>query len=398
VRAAAIAACTIAAGVSRADSQAGAQSGQRAFDTLWSVAPSAFGTWGRGPTSNAERCGDCHVAPGQPAAPPLARLSVTDARGRSAPHPAYGSQLQTLGVLGRVPAEGQLRIHWHTRAARLAGGAVVALRAPQAAFEALAFGPLGAARVSLRVAPSLDGLGLLAAVPDAAIEALAARAAAPGVHGRVQRVRDPVSGAPAVGRFGHKAGQPTLLAQAALALHEDLGVTSRLHPGQNCPLPQRACTTQAASGTAEAADSMLHDLAAHLAALPPVPRAGGAPPEGERLFHALGCAACHRPSLPVAGVAGVSEAQAFTDLLLHDLGAGLSDGHGEHSASPRHWRTAPLWGLSRRLHAGLLHDGRARDAQEAVLWHGGEAAAARRGYAALPAERRAKLLRFLESL
>jgi len=394
-RAAALATCALSAWAAAA---AGPPPGQRAFDTLWSVSPSAFGTWGRGPTANAERCGDCHGAPGTAPAPPLARLSVAGAGGRAAPHPAYGWQLQTEGTLGRVPAEGRLRVRWLARSAHLDDGTVVALRAPRVSFEALAFGPLEAASVSLRVAPPLHGLGLLAAVPEAALDALAARPAAPGVRGRVHRVADPATGATAAGRFGHKAGQPTLLAQAALALHEDLGVTSRLHPAQNCPPPQHACAAQPAPEAPEADDAMLDALATHLAALPPPPRAAGAPAQGRRLFHALGCAACHRPSLPVAGMAGVREARAFTDLLLHDLGAGLSDGHPEHAAAPREWRTAPLWGLRQRLHGGLLHDGRARGVQEAVLWHGGEAAGARRAYAALPAARRAALLRFVESL
>lgn len=398
VGAATLAACAIAAGAARAEVDILARDGQRAFDTLWSVSPSAFGTWGRGPTSNAERCGDCHGAPGDAPAAPLARIAARDARGRPARHPVYGSQLQTQGVLGRVPAEGQLRIRWRAHVVRLADGTVVSLRTPRVRLDALAFGPLAHARVSLRIAPPLHGLGLLAAVPDGAIEALAGQASAPGARGRVQRVPDPVTGAPTMGRFGHKAGQPTLLAQAALALHEDLGVTSRLHPAQNCPPLQRACAAEPAPGAPEASDALLEDLVAHLSALPPPPAAAGLHPEGERTFHHLGCAACHRPSLPVAGIAGASEARAFTDLLLHDLGPGLADGGPEHAAGPRHWRTAPLWGLSRRLHAGLLHDGRARTVQEAVLWHGGEAAAARRSYAALPAARRAELLRFLESL
>ena len=374
--------------------------GREAFDTLWSVAPSAFGVWGRGPTSNAERCADCHPGPGASLAADalLARLAVQRQDGRLVPHPAYGMQLQTRGVLGRVPAEGALRVHWLEHNVALADGTPVALRTPQPQFDGLAFGPLDDTRVSLRRAPPLHGLGLLQAVPEAALEALAAAPASPGVQGRLARVPDLAGNTLGTGRFGHKAAHPTLLAQAAAALHQDIGVTSPLHPWQNCPAPQRECRVEGDPGALEAGQRLLEDLAGFLAALPPPQPQPGAHPEGERLFDTIGCAACHRPALPVAGVPGTTHAHAYTDLLLHDLGEGLADGVAEHEAEPRHWRTAPLWGLAQRHRDGLLHDGRARGVEEAILWHGGEAAPARQRYATLPAPARAALLRFLETL
>jgi CxxC motif-containing protein (DUF1111 family) len=88
--------------------------------------------------------------------------------------------------------------------------------------------------------------------------------------------------------------------------------------------------------------------------------------------------------------------------LLHDMGEGLADHRPEGRATGTEWRTAPLWGIGLTEtvsgHTYLLHDGRARDLQEAILWHGGEAQPARDSYASLPPEDRAALIRFLESL
>ncbi len=374
--------------------------GREAFDTLWSVAPSAFGVWGRGPTSNAERCADCHPAPGATMAadPLLARLAVQRRDGSLVPHPAYGMQLQTRGVLGRVPAEGALRVQWDEHVVALGDGTPVTLRAPRPSFDALAFGPLDDARVSLRRPLPLHGLGLLEAVPGSVLESLAAAPAAPGIQGRVARVPDPAGKATVIGRFGHKAAHPSLFSQAAAALHQDIGVTSPLHPLQNCPAPQRECLVEGDPGALEAGQRMIEDLAIFLATIPPPKPLPGPRQDGERLFGALGCDACHRPALPVSGIHGTPRVHAFTDLLLHDLGEGLADGVAEHDAGSRHWRTAPLWGLAQRHRDGLLHDGRARGVEEAILWHGGAAAQARQRYAALSAEARAALLRFLESL
>ena len=124
------------------------------------------------------------------------------------------------------------------------------------------------------------------------------------------------------------------------------------------------------------------------------------------MFTELGCSSCHRPQLTTgdADVAGLSNQviRPYTDLLLHDMGPGLADGRPDGEATGTEWRTTPLWGIGLTetvsRHSRFLHDGRARNLTEAILWHGGEASAATEGFKALSAAERAALLAFLESL
>jgi CxxC motif-containing protein (DUF1111 family) len=119
------------------------------------------------------------------------------------------------------------------------------------------------------------------------------------------------------------------------------------------------------------------------------------------LFQRLGCAGCHRPGLPVRFGDADASIDAYTDLLLHDMGSALADRSLSGRIVPSRWRTAPLWGLGHALQnrdVALLHDGRARSVEEAILWHGGQANAARRAFLQLPADERNRLLAWVESL
>lgn len=242
-------------------------------------------------------------------------------------------------------------------------------------------------RLALRVPLAVFGLGLLEGVPDREI----LTSADPddedkdGVSGRAQRVRDPVTGSMVLGRFGWKASQPSLAAQSTAALENDLGVTN------------------ADESEITALVGYLRALAvpAHRRSTEPTVRAG------ETLFVEIGCADCHRLRLTTGVVPGWPELSnqaisAYTDLLLHDMGADLADEIGEGVASGREWRTPPLWGLG-LLHTvggpvGLLHDGRAASVEEAILWHDGEAARARERFLTMPRTKREALIVFLSTL
>jgi CxxC motif-containing protein (DUF1111 family) len=379
--------------------------GRQLFQQRWVVAPSILGQWGRGPTSNAEACTDCHAdygrgappeGPDEPMRSMLLRLSTPGPGAR--PHPAYGVQLQPQGILGKVPAEGEASIEWIVETATLGDGTAVELRRPRVKVSHLAFGDLGAdTLLSARVAPRVTGLGLLEAIPDAELLALAELDRGDGIHGHVNRVPDRIDATMRLGRFGLKANEPSIRQQIAVAMHEDLGVTSSVFPEENCPPVQQACARQPSIPQPELSDGQLNDLAYHLRSLAPPTRRETADPtvsRGEALFADINCGACHLPR--IAGL----DARPFTDLLLHDLGDGLADGRPDYDAGPRDWRTAPLWGLGQAETDGsrLLHDGRARTIEEAILWHGGEAEAAKARYARLPRDDREALIRFLSTL
>ena len=198
--------------------------------------------------------------------------------------------------------------------------------------------------------------------------------------------------------------------QAAGAFHGDIGVTTSLFPDENCPEAQRACRAAPNGGTPEAPDDRLGRVVFYSQTLAvPAMRNVDDPRtrEGARLFADAGCAACHSPRHVTGADHPVRPLREqtiypYTDLLLHDMGDGLADGFSEGAANGREWRTAPLWGLGLidavNDHMMLLHDGRARGIEEAILWHGGEARAARDAFTTLSADERSALMHFLESL
>jgi CxxC motif-containing protein (DUF1111 family) len=367
--------------------------GNSIFNRNWVVAPaSTSGVDGLGPTFNATSCSACHFrdgrgrppAPGEPMRSMLLRLDG-DA--------VYGGQLQNASIPG-VPAEGRVEIDWEEVPGAYGDGTPYSLRRPSYRFEDLAFGPLAAGvRISPRVAPATFGLGLLEAIPEDAIVAVEDPddADGDGVSGRASRVDG------ALGRFGWSGGQPSVRQQSAAAFLGDIGITSSLFPEQNCPPAQTACAAAIDGGSPELDEGKLDDLTYYGQTLAVPGRRDARDPavlRGKARFHDAGCASCHVPrwetgAHEVPEVAGQT-IWPYTDLLLHDLGDG------------EEWRTPPLWGIGLvevvNDHDLLLHDGRARGLAEAILWHGGEAEAAREAFRMMAADERDDLLRFLGSL
>jgi CxxC motif-containing protein (DUF1111 family) len=407
------------------------------FRKLWVTAPSSTASSdGLGPLFNARSCQSCHLkdgrghpptGPDDPAVGILFRLSVpADAADPSLPTAAiedylatlpegtYGGQLQTFAVPG-LRAEGGMGIDYQEVPVTLGDGEVVSLRRPSYRITDPAWGPLDPrTMISPRVAPQMIGLGLLEAVPEADVLALADPddADGDGISGRPNIVRSETTGGPMLGRFGAKAGQPTIRDQAASAFSADLGISTALHPdgGGDCTGAQAACLARPDGGAPEA-DATALDLVTFYSRNLAVPaRRDLDDPqvlEGKRVFYAAGCPACHQPKFVTDRLEGQPEQSfqliwPYTDLLLHDMGEGLADHRPEARATGTEWRTAPLWGIGLTGtvtgQASFLHDGRARTLMEAVLWHGGEAEAARERVTQLPKAEREALIRFLESL
>ena len=398
--------------------------GRGLFEQDWAIAPGPIpGRDGLGPLFDRLSCDGCHtnagrgeppLRPGFPLIGMTVKLSVEgeDARGGPKPHPLYGDQLDRNAVPG-VPSEGRVVVSYREVAGRYGDGEPYRLRVPRYRFAELAFGPLGRGTLfSVRAAPPLVGLGLLDAVSEETIEALATEEAQVGrVSGRPNRVFDIASGGLRLGRFGWKAGLPSLRQQIANAFNRDIGITNPLYPENDCTVVERACRAAAAAAPrhpkiGEDVLGAVTFFVAHLA--PPAPRRPDDPQAalGAALFDQAGCAACHRPTLetgddPDAALAHQT-IHPYTDLLLHDMGSGLADKRPEYAASGSMWRTAPLWGLGLTLsvngHEFLLHDGRARGPAEAILGHGGEAAAAREAFRHMSKDERAAVIAFLEQL
>jgi CxxC motif-containing protein (DUF1111 family) len=188
-----------------------------------------------------------------------------------------------------------------------------------------------------------------------------------------------------------------------------MGITSSLHPDQDCTAVELECGEAITGGSPEIEEKQLLDviLYTRILAVPARRDLDDAQVvKGEDLFQSFGCSSCHTTEL-VTGVSDLPEVsqqtiRPFTDLLLHDMGPELADDRPDHDASGSEWRTPPLWGIGLihtvNGHTRLLHDGRARNAEEAILFHGGEGKAARDAFVAASASERQALLRFLETL
>ena len=396
--------------------------GRQEFHQRWGVLLSISSKWGRGPTSNAETCTDCHTGNGRGHAPDserealasmVVRLSIPgkDEHGGPLPHPNYGDQLQNQGELGRVFPEGDAIVAWSEHEQRLADGSRVTLRTPKLSFANLAFGPLDRdLMTSLRIAQPVFGAGLLDAIPENAVLDIARRQQELGFNGRPNYVWDAEKQATALGRFGWKANQPSLKQQNASAFLNDMGVTTSVFKRDNCPEIQTACRKRPLGMVPEQPDRAFNELLFYTRALGVPARRYVDDPvtlRGERLFAEAQCAVCHVPEIKTGDYPALPQLdhqviRPYTDLLLHDMGEGLADGRPDFLAGPRDWRTPPLWGLglSEKVNgnASLLHDGRARNPTEAILWHGGEAAASRDSFVRMSKPEREALLAFVNSL
>ncbi len=413
--------------------------GNALFRKLWVSSPSStLASDGLGPLFNGRACQSCHIKDGRGHPPEgaadatsmflrLARPPETDAQRKaledyliaSVPDPVYGGQFQDLAVPG-LQAEGRMVIDYQEQPVTLADGTRVSLRKPDYSVTDLGYGPLDPqTTLSPRMTPPMTGVGLVEAIHPADLvnQADPDDRDGDGISGRLALTRDPVTGKIEIGRFGWKAQKATVRQQAADALNGDIGVSSpdAPNPHGDCTPAQTECLSlpvgvQANLGDTEAPDPVMDLITFYSQNLAAPARRDVDDPEvlaGKEVFYSLGCAACHRPKY-VTSRKAENPAHRFqliwpySDFLLHDMGEGLADGQQVGRASGTEWRTPPLWGtgLTKIVndHTFFLHDGRARNLTEAILWHGGEAKTARDGFAALAESERQALVKFLESL
>ena len=413
--------------------------GNGMFRKLWVSSPSSTqASDGLGPLFNARACQSCHLKDGRghppegnpdatsmflrlarPAATEEEKAALADRKVLNFPDPIYGAQFQDLAVPG-LTGEGHMVISYEEIPVELGDGTKLLLRKPSYSVSDLGYGPMHpATTLSPRVTPQMIGLGLVEQIHPADILANADPddKNGDGISGKASIVRDGKSGELTLGRFGWKAQTPSVRQQSADAFAGDIGISTPdvAHHWGDCTQAQTDCLAmpngvQERLGPVEAPDPIM-DLVTFYAQNLAVPaRRDIDDPQvlrGKQMFYEAGCAACHMPKF-VTRRGTPNKAQAFqliwpySDFLLHDMGEGLADGQQVGDASGSEWRTPPLWGIGLTKtvndHTFFLHDGRARNLTEAVLWHGGEAQGARNRFAALPADDRTALVKFLESL
>ena len=397
--------------------------GNSFFRQSWISAPSSTTARdGLGPFFNAVACASCHFKDGRGRTPAfdgetarglLLRLSTTgfDAFGNANPDPIYGHQLQDNAILGQTE-KGKFTITYQDITETYTDGTVVVLKKPIYTIRNLGYGSLAATTtISPRIANQIIGLGLLESIDLSTILAFADAndSNADGISGRPNYVYDYASNAQKLGRFGWKANQPSIRQQVAAAFGGDMGITTTLFPNENCP-PGVDCSLIPNGGSPEISDLNLSKVSLYSSTLAVPARRNFNEQNvlnGKQTFETIGCTDCHKSKMITGNTHPVMSLRnqtirPYTDLLLHDMGNELADGTPDFLATGTEWRTPPLWGLGLiqtvNGHNNLLHDGRAKTIEEAILWHGGEGQFAKSKYKQLTAQKRAELIAFLNSL
>lgn len=398
--------------------------GNSFFNKNWVIAPSTTtGRDGLGPFFNAASCSGCHSTDGR-GRPPLSlnevsgllmRLSIPGSGVHGGPlaDPSYGEQLSDHAIPG-VDPEGSIQLTYTPINGTYSDGSSYELMDPTYDLINLNYGSLSSSMLfSPRVAQQMPGLGLLEAVSESTILSFADEndANADGISGKPNYVWDETKQANALGRFGWKANQPTLRQQTAAAFLGDIGISSTLFTGQNLTADQKTLYGSLMNGgTPEVSDNILENVIFYSSTLAVPGRRNMNNADvlkGKQLFLTLKCNSCHIPSMTTGTHPTISQLSnqkifPYTDLLVHDMGADLADNRPDFQATGSEWRTPPLWGIGLiqtvNKHTHLLHDGRARNVEEAILWHGGEAATSRNNFKNLNTTQRAALIKFVNSL
>ncbi|QTD38196.1 c-type cytochrome [Polaribacter batillariae] len=398
--------------------------GNSLFRQNWVSAPSSTTVRdGLGPTFNARSCSSCHNKDGRGmplevgqefSAGFLMRISEHGKNAVGGPKNVtnYGDQIQEHANLG-VSYEAKVGVKFNTISGTFSDGEKYELRKPIYTISDEQFGSLQNVLTSPRVGQQVIGLGLIDALSKEAILANEDEMDTnnDGISGKANYVWDFSAKKTVLGKFGWKANQPTLRQQVAAAFSGDMGLTTSIFPDKNCPSPQKDCLDAENGGTPEVTDNSLDNIMIYSSSLSvPIRRNYNTEEvlKGKQIFRDLKCTSCHTEvfttsnNYPFNPILQNVTIRPFSDFLLHDMGEDLADNRPDFLASGKEWRTQPLWGIGMiqevNSHTFLLHDGRARNIQEAILWHGGEAENAKNNYKKLTKEDRTNVLAFINSL
>ncbi len=393
--------------------------GNSFFNQNWVEAPSSTTARdGLGPMFNARSCASCHFRDGrgEPFANKglLFRLSVPGIglNGEPVADINYGGQLSDNAIQG-VASEGVFTIFYNEQNYQFPDGENYSLRTPVYTFSGLNYGAMNSGIMfSPRIGQQMIGLGLIEALNDLDILSKVDEmdVNGDGISGKANYVYDAISKSHRLGKFGWKANVANLYHQTAGAFLGDLGITTWLFKNENCTSVQNDCQMAINGGTPEIDSANLNLTVLYTRSLGVPMRRNYKDADvllGKMIFANLGCANCHIPKYttgnnsPIAALNSI-EIRPYSDFLLHDMGSDLADNRPDYLANGNEWRTQPLWGLGLiqtvNGHSFLLHDGRARNILEAIMWHGGEANNSKQKFSILKKTERDAVIAFLKSL
>lgn len=407
-------------------------SGDKLYDDVRTSSNGLGG--GLGPVYAGYSCGSCHRNAGR-TKPALwndggsgnygfSAMLVYVTRKNGAFFREYGRVLHDQAIYG-VKAEGKLKVDWRYETFSFADGDTYELSCPAYTITDWYADdiPVDELFCTVRVPLRHVGMGQMMALDPVEIEALAARSNYPeyGISGRCNYITE--RGMTMLGVSGNKAQHADLTVE--LGFSSDMGVTNSRYPEEICE-GQVQMSQGSMMGLSydrlDVSTEEMEDVDRYMQSLGVPARRNVDDPDvkrGERMFYEAKCHLCHVTTLHtrVGGSTllngtrlpwlGNQTIHPYSDYLLHDMGSeimgvGLNDNYVSGLARGNEWRTTPLWGIGLQEkvngHTYFLHDGRARNLTEAIMWHGGEGEASKNLFARMNRADRAALIKFLQSL
>lgn len=406
--------------------------GDRLYDDVRTSTNSEGG--GLGPVYAGYSCGSCHRNAGR-TRPGVwsdngsgnygfSAMLVYITRRNGAFFRSYGRVLHDQSIYGVRP-EGKLHVDWHYQTFSFPDGETYELALPEYRITDWYAEEIDPEDLfcSVRVPLRHVGMGQIMSLDRNEIERLAAKSNYPewGISGRCNYINE--RGVMSLGVSGNKAQHADLTVE--LGFSSDMGVTNSRYPEEICEgqiQMQEGSMMGLSYDQLDISTEDMENVDLYMQSLGVPARRDVNDPQvvrGEAMFYEAGCHLCHvttlhtrpRGSTLLAGTAlpwlGGQTIHPYSDFLLHDMGseimgAGLNDNYVSGLARGNEWRTTPLWGIGLQEkvngHTYFLHDGRARNFVEAIMWHGGEGEASKKKFASMPSDDRKALVRFLQSL